>query len=157
MAGKSALKPKEGDSAPDFTAPVRGGESVSLSSLRGRPVVLFFYPRDSTPGCTKEACAFRDLHDRFKRRKAAVLGISVDSVKSHDRFAAKYGFPFPLVSDEDQRIVKAYGVWGEKKFMGRTYEGTRRVTFLIDAKGRIQRIWETVKPETHAEEVLAEL
>jgi peroxiredoxin Q/BCP len=156
MAG-APLKLKEGDPAPDFTAPVGGGGTVTLSALAGKPVVLFFYPKDNTPGCTREACAFRDVHGQFARKGAVVLGVSVDPVKSHDKFDAKYGFPFQLVSDSDKRIVKAYGVWGQKKFMGRTYQGTHRVTFLIDAGGRIARIWETVKPETHAEEVLAAL
>jgi len=157
MAGNSSPKLREGDPAPDFTAPVSGGGTVTLSALRGKPVVLFFYPKDSTPGCTREACAFRDAHAQFEREAAVVLGVSIDSVKSHDKFTAKHELPFALVSDEDKRIVAAYGVWGEKTFMGRKYQGTHRVTFLINPQGVIQRIWTTVKPETHAEEVLAAL
>ncbi|MEW6160680.1 MAG: thioredoxin-dependent thiol peroxidase [Verrucomicrobiota bacterium] len=157
MAKEPALKLKEGDAAPDFTAPTNGGGSVTLSRLKGKPVVLYFYPKDDTPGCTKEACAFRDQFAAFKKKGAVVLGVSTDPAKSHDKFVKKFDLPFTLVADEDRVIVNTYGVWGEKTFMGRTYDGTHRVTFLIGADGRIQKIWPKVKPEEHAAEVLAAL
>ena len=157
MSKAPELKLKEGDQAPDFTAPTNGGGKVSLADFKGRHVVLYFYPRDDTPGCTKEACAFRDHFAAFKKKGAVVLGVSVDSVKSHDKFLDKFKLPFTLVADEDKKIVQAYGVWGEKSFMGRKYQGTHRVTFLIGSDGRIKKIWPQVKPEEHAEEVLAAL
>ncbi len=151
------LKLREGDPAPAFAAVTQGGATVALSDFRGRPVVLYFYPRDDTPGCTREACSFRDAWAEFRKHGAVVLGVSVDLVKAHDRFAAKYRLPFPLLADEDRRIVRAYGVWGPKKFMGRTFDGTHRVTFLIGPDGRIRKIWTGVKPDRHAAEVLAAL
>jgi peroxiredoxin Q/BCP len=157
MANALELKLQEGDKAPDFTAPTSGGGKVVLSDLKGKNVILYFYPKDDTPGCTKEACAFRDEFAAFKRKGALVLGVSVDSVKAHDKFAEKFKLPFTLVSDEDKKIVQAYGVWGEKSFMGRKYLGTHRVTFLIGPDGRIKKIWPQVKPEEHAGEVLAAL
>jgi peroxiredoxin Q/BCP len=157
MAKAVELKLKVGDRAPDFAAPGLGGKQISLSDLKGKPVVLYFYPKDDTPGCTKEACGFRDGFADFKEAGAVVLGVSVDSVKSHAKFAAKFSLPFILLADEDKFIVQAYGVWGQKKFMGRTYMGTHRVTFLIGPDGRIAKIWPAVKPEDHAAEVLAAL
>jgi peroxiredoxin Q/BCP len=157
MANTPELKLHEGDKAPDFTAQANGGGKVSLGDFIGKKVVLFFYPKDDTPGCTKEACAFRDHFAAFQRKGAVVLGVSVDSVKSHDKFVKKFRLPFTLVSDADRKIVEAYGVWGEKRFMGRKYLGTHRVTLLIGPDGRIQRIWSKVKPEEHSEEVLAAL
>ena len=157
MAKVPKLKLKEGDPAPTFTAPTNGGGKVSLADFKGKHVVLYFYPRDDTPGCTKEACAFRDHFADFKKKGAVVLGVSVDPVRSHDQFAEKHRLPFMLLADEDKKIVEAYGVWGEKQFMGRTYLGTNRVTFLIGPDGRIKKIWPQVKPEEHAEEVLAAL
>ena len=154
MAKGPQISLKPGDKAPAFSAPTNGGEKVKLSDFKGRRVVLFFYPKDDTPGCTKEACAFRDNYAAFKKRDIAVLGISVDPVKSHDKFVRKFDLPFPLISDEDKKIVEAYGVWGEKQFMGRTYDGTHRVTFLIGPDGKIAQIWPKVKPAEHAEEVL---
>ena len=151
------LKLKEGGRAPAFAAMVNGGGRVSLSDFKGKHVILYFYPRDDTPGCTKEACAFRDEFAAFKKRGAVVLGVSIDPVKAHDKFAEKYKLPFTLVSDEDKRIVQAYGVWGEKSFLGRKYQGTYRVTFLIGPDGEIKKIWHTVKPADHAREVLAAL
>jgi len=151
------LKLKEGDPAPAFTAPTNGGQTVSLTDFKGRPVILYFYPKDDTPGCTKEACAFRDVFADFTVKGAVVLGVSADPVKSHDKFIKKFKLPFPLLADEDKRIVDAYGVWGEKSFMGRRYQGIHRVTFLIARDGRIQKIWPKVKPEEHATEVLAAL
>ncbi|KAF0178102.1 MAG: AhpC/TSA family protein [Limisphaerales bacterium] len=151
------LKLKEGDVAPAFTVQTNGGQTVSLADFKGRPVILYFYPKDDTPGCTKEACAFRDAFADFTAKGAVVLGVSADSVKSHDKFIKKFKLPFPLLADEDKRVVDAYGVWGEKTFMGRRYQGIHRVTFLIGGAGRIQKIWPKVKPEAHAAEVLAAL
>ena len=143
--------------APDFSVPTNGGGHVNLSDFRGKNVVLYFYPKDDTPGCTKEACAFRDEFAAFREKGAVVLGVSIDSPKAHDEFVEKYKLPFPLLSDADKKIVEAYGVWGEKSFMGRKYMGTYRVTFLIGPDGVIKRIWPEVKPAKHAEEVLAAL
>ena len=151
------LKLKTGDSAPAFTAATSGGGCVSLSDYRGRNVILYFYPKDNTPGCTKEACAFRDHFADFKKAGAVVLGVSPDPVKSHDKFVEAFQLPFPLLSDADKKIVQAYGVWGEKSFMGRKYQGVFRVTFLIGPTGKIKNIWTDVKPETHPAEVLAAL
>ena len=146
-----------GTPAPDFTALTQDGQSVSLQNLRGKPVIIYFYPKDDTPGCTKEACGFRDQYTQLQAKGAVLLGVSADSVKSHAKFARKYELPFPLLADEDHQIVRAYGVWGEKKFMGRTYEGIHRMTFLIGADGLISHVWTKVKPEIHAAEVLAAL
>ena len=157
MAQAPALNLKEGDLAPDFTAAINGGGHVSLADFKGRNVVLYFYPRDDTPGCTKEACAFRDQFATFKAKGAVVLGVSTDPVKAHDKFVKKFQLPFPLLADEEKKIVQAYGVWGEKRFMGRKFLGTHRVTFLIGPDGRIKKIWPQVKPEKHALEVLAAL
>ena len=151
------LKLKEGDAAPAFTALANGGQTVALADFRRRPVILYFYPKDDTPGCTKEACAFRDAFADFTARGAVVLGVSADPVKSHDKFVQKFKLPFLLLADEDKRIVDAYGVWGEKTFMGRRYQGIHRVTFLIGGDGRIRKIWPKVKPDEHAAEVLAAL
>ena len=151
------LKLKEGDPAPDFSATATDGSTVSLSDFKGKNIVLYFYPRDSTPGCTKEACAFRDEFSVFKKREAVVLGVSTDSLKAHQKFSSKYQLPFPLLADEEKRIVEAYGVWGQKSFLGRKYMGTHRVTFLIAPDGRIKKIWPEVKPAEHAKEVLEAL
>src|SRR5258706_14783994 len=155
MAKELELKLKEGDPAPDFSASTNGGGQLLLADFRGRNVILYFYPRDDTPGCTKEACAFRDYFADFKKKGAVVLGVSTDPVKAHDKFVKKFKLPFTLLADEDRRIVEAYGVWGEKTFMGRKYLGTHRVPFLTGPDGRIKKIWPKVKPEAHAEEVLA--
>ncbi|HOX59564.1 MAG TPA: thioredoxin-dependent thiol peroxidase [Candidatus Paceibacterota bacterium] len=151
------LKLKEGDVAPDFTAASNGGGKVSLSGFKGKNVILYFYPRDNTPGCTREACAFRDEFAAFRKKGAVVLGVSTDSAKSHDKFADKYKLPFTLVSDEDKRIALAYGAWGPKSFLGRKYQGMYRVTFLIGPDGRIKKVWPMVKPADHAREILAAL
>jgi peroxiredoxin Q/BCP len=151
------LELKEGDKAPAFAAETSGGGKISLAELKGKDVILYFYPRDDTPGCTKEACAFRDFYADFKKRGAVVLGVSIDTAKSHDKFVKKFKLPFTLLVDDDKSIVTAYGVWGQKVFMGRKYLGTHRVTFLIGPDGRIKKIWPKVKPEEHAEEVLAAL
>jgi peroxiredoxin Q/BCP len=146
--------PKEGTTAPAFKTTDQNGESVSLKDLRGQKVVLYFYPKDDTPGCTKEACSFRDAYSKFKKQKITVLGVSPDKETAHKKFETKYQLPFTLLADTDHSIAEAYGVWGEKKFMGRTYMGVHRTTFLIDEKGKIKKVFEKVKPEDHASEVL---
>jgi len=145
---------KEGTTAPAFKTTDQNGESVSLKELRGRKVVLYFYPKDDTPGCTKEACSFRDAYSKFKKKDITVLGVSPDKEAAHKKFVTKYQLPFTLLADTDHSIAEAYGVWGEKKFMGRTYLGVHRTTFLIDEKGKIRKIFEKVKPQDHASEVL---
>ena len=157
MSKELDLKLKEGDRAPDFAAATNGGGHVSLADFKGKNVILYFYPRDHTPGCTREACAFRDRFAEFEKKGAVVLGVSVDSAKSHDKFVEKYKLPFTLLVDEEKKIVHAYGVWGRKSFLGKTYMGTHRVTFLIGPDGRIKRIWPQVTPDEHAAEVLAAL
>ncbi len=144
-----------GDPAPDFDLATDGGGRLRLSSLRGRPVVLYFYPKDDTPGCTKEACGFRDAFAEFEAAGAAVVGVSRDSVARHDKFKAKYELPFTLISDEDGTVCEAYGTWVEKSMYGRKYMGIDRATFLIDRDGRIARVWRKVKVPGHVEEVLA--
>ena len=145
---------KEGSTAPAFKTKDGNGDTVNLKDLRGQKVVLYFYPKDDTPGCTKEACSFRDAFSKFKKKGIAVLGVSPDSEASHQKFVTKYKLPFTLLADTDRSIAEAYRVWGEKKFMGRTYMGVHRTTFLIDEKGKIKKIFEKVKPEEHASEVL---
>ena len=157
MAKALELKLKVGDQAPAFTVATSGGGKISLADYLGKHVILYFYPKDDTPGCTKEACAFRDGFADFKKRGAVILGVSTDPVKAHDKFVEKFNLPFLLLADEDKKIVEAYGVWGEKTFMGRKYLGTNRVTFLIGPDGKIKNIWPQVKPEEHAAEVLAAL
>jgi len=145
---------QEGRVAPDFKTTNTNGETVRLKDLRGKKVVLYFYPKDDTPGCTKEACSFRDAFADFTKRGIEVLGVSTDSEASHQKFTAKYKLPFTLLVDTDHSIADAYGVYGEKKFMGRTYMGVKRMTFLIDEKGKIKKIFEKVKVDEHAREVL---
>ncbi|HTI70130.1 MAG TPA: thioredoxin-dependent thiol peroxidase [Candidatus Limnocylindria bacterium] len=157
MAKAPELALKVGDPAPAFSTPSTDGTVVTLSGLAGKHVILYFYPKDDTSGCTKEACAFRDAYSQFRAKGAVILGVSTDSVKSHAKFTDKYQLPFPLLADEDKKIVNAYGAWGEKSFMGRKYQGTYRITYHIDPKGKIAHIWPTVKPEAHAAEVLAAL
>lgn len=149
--------PKVGEAAPEFSLPDQDGVMHMLSQYRGKYVLLYFYPKDDTPGCTKEACAIRDADPDFSSLDAVVLGVSADSVKSHKKFAEKYGLMFPLLADEDRTVVNAYGVWGRKKFMGREYDGIMRTSFLIDPNGKIVVVYEQVKPELHAAEVLADL
>ena len=144
-----------GQLAPDFTLPTDTGESLTLSSLRGQWVVLYAYPKDDTSGCTTEACEFRDLFPKFKKGKAVILGISPDSVKSHQKFKAKYELPFTLVADEEKVALQAYDIWKEKSMYGRKYMGVERTTFVIDPDGRIAKVFEKVKPAGHAEEVMA--
>ena len=144
-----------GDKAPAFKTTDQDGDEVALRDFKGKKVVLYFYPKDDTPGCTKEACSFRDGWSKFRRKGVAVLGVSVDDEKSHRKFADKFSLPFALLADTDREIVKAYGVWGEKSMYGRKYMGTHRVTYLVNEKGRIAAVWPKVKPDEHAEEVLA--
>jgi peroxiredoxin Q/BCP len=143
-----------GAEAPDFTMPTDGGGAVTLSKLRGRPVVLYFYPKDDTTGCTAEACGFRDATPDFAGVKAQVIGISKDSVKSHDKFKTKHGLTFTLASDEGGHVCEDYGVWAEKSMYGRKYMGIERTTFLIDKDGRIARVWNKVKVPGHVADVL---
>ncbi|NEU12190.1 peroxiredoxin [Methylobacterium sp. BTF04] len=144
-----------GDQAPDFTLPGAGAETIGLDSLKGRKVVLYFYPKDDTSGCTLEAQGFNAAGEAFAAADALVIGVSPDSVKSHDKFRTKYGLTFPLASDESKAMLEAYGVWVEKSMYGRKYMGVERTTILIDRAGRIARIWPKVKVPGHAEEVLA--
>jgi thioredoxin-dependent peroxiredoxin len=143
--------------APDFTLSDQDGKTHSLSDYRGKWVLLYFYPKDDTPGCTIEACTLRDQFKDFKEIGAEVLGVSTDSVESHRKFATTYELPFTLLADPNKEVVGRYGVFGEKKFMGRTYMGTHRSSFLIDPAGTIAKVYEKVKPELHATEVMADL
>jgi peroxiredoxin Q/BCP len=148
---------KAGDKAPDFTLLADGGRKIALKALKGKAVVLYFYPKDDTSGCTAEACAFRDAFPDFSRVKAEVVGISRDSVASHDKFKKKYKLPFALATDEDGKVCEAYGVWVEKSMYGRKYMGIERSTFLIDKVGVVRHIWRKVKVPGHAAEVLEAL
>lgn len=148
---------REGDVAPDFTLRSDTGDEVALSTLRGRPVVLYFYPRDDTPGCTTQACGIRDVYGEFERAGAVVFGVSPDDERSHAKFRQKYGLPFTLLADPDHTVAEKYGVWGEKTYMGRKYLGVSRSTFLIDEAGVIKKVFPKVKPATHAEDLLAAL
>jgi thioredoxin-dependent peroxiredoxin len=151
------LPVEEGRPAPDFTLTNDGGDEASLSSFRGKPVVLYFYPKDDTPGCTAQACGIRDAWGEFEERGAVVLGVSPDSPKSHVKFKEKYGLPFTLVADEDHAVAEAYGTWVEKTMAGRKYMGVERSTFVIDAEGNVAKVLRRVKPDTHADDVLAAL
>ncbi|MGZ4391705.1 MAG: thioredoxin-dependent thiol peroxidase [Gaiellaceae bacterium] len=148
---------EEGTQAPDFALTSDSGETVMLSDLRGRQVVLYFYPKDDTPGCTTQACGIRDVYGEFERAGAVVLGVSPDSATSHVKFREKYELPFTLLADPDHAVADQYGVWGEKKYMGRTYEGVHRSTFVIGQDGTVKRVLHDVKPATHADDVLAAL
>ena len=143
-----------GDKAPSFTLPRDGGGEISLKDFRGKPVVLYFYPKDNTSGCTAEACAFRDALPDFSKVKAEIIGVSKDPVKKHDKFKDKYELTFPLASDEDGKTCEAYGTWVEKSMYGRKYMGIERSTFLIDGNGVVRNVWRKVKVPGHAEEVL---
>lgn len=143
-----------GAKAPDFRVKDQNGQEVTLESLRGRRVVLYFYPKDDTPGCTKEACAIRDNFPEFGKLNAEVYGVSVDDEDSHKKFIAKYELPFRLLADTDKQIVQAYGAWGEKSMYGKTYMGVSRITYVIDEQGFIAAVYPKVKPETHADELL---
>jgi thioredoxin-dependent peroxiredoxin len=152
---KKGGAPAVGDRAPDFTLPTDGGGTIKLSDLKGKTVVLYFYPKDDTPGCTKEACGFSDSLPNFAKLKAEIIGVSRDSAASHDRFKKKYGLKFRLGSDADGKVSDAYGTWVEKSMYGRTYMGMERATYLIDAKGVIRQVWRKVKVPGHVEEVMA--
>jgi len=143
--------------APDFTLADQNGVAHTLSALRGKWVLVYFYPKDDTPGCTKQACAIRDSYPAFKKLGIVVFGVSVDSEASHQKFAEKYDLPFTLLADPKKEVVKRYGVFGKKKFMGKEYMGVSRTSFLVAPDGKIAKIYENVKPETHAEEVLIDL
>ena len=148
---------RTGDKAPDFTATADGGETVKLKDLRGKKVVLYFYPKDNTPGCTQEACDFRDSIARFRRKGVVVLGVSPDSVRSHEKFKTKFDLPFALLADEDREIAEAYGVWREKSMYGRKYMGIVRSTFVINEKGKIAEVHEKVKVKGHVDQLLGTL
>jgi thioredoxin-dependent peroxiredoxin len=148
---------QEGTPAPDFELATDTGETVKLSDLRGKQVVLYFYPKDDTPGCTTQACGIRDTYGEFESAGAVVLGISPDDVGSHEKFKQKYSLPFTLLADDGHKVAEEYGVWGEKKYMGRTYMGVDRSTFVIDEDGNLKKIMHKVKPDTHADDVLAVL
>lgn len=143
-----------GKKAPDFTLPDQTGKKHRLSDYRGKPVVLYFYPKDDTPGCTKEACSFRDSFAEYKKAGIVVLGVSVDDEKSHEKFIKKYELPFTLLADKDKKVVEKYGVWVEKSMYGRKYRGTARKTFLLDERGTVIHVFDKVKPENHAQDVL---
>lgn len=147
---------KPGDSAPDFTLPSDGGGEVSLSALRGKKVILYFYPKDLTPGCTTESCDFRDALPDFEGTDATVIGLSRDSAARHDKFKAKYDLNFPLAADEEGTVCEAYGVWVEKSMYGRKYMGIERSTFLVDGDGVVRQVWRKVKVKGHAQDVLQE-
>jgi peroxiredoxin Q/BCP len=148
---------QSGIPAPDFSLPDETGAMRSLSEFRGKPVVLYFYPKDDTPGCTVEACNFRDDYSQYENADVVILGISPDNAKKHTKFKSKYDLPFTLLADEDHRVCLLYEVWGPKKFMGREYDGVYRTTFLIDKEGKIARVFENVKPADHSQEILAVL
>jgi peroxiredoxin Q/BCP len=143
-----------GAKAPDFTLPTGEGKKISLKDLRGKTVILYFYPKDDTPGCTKEACSFRDNFSAITRKGAVVLGVSTDSPESHGKFAGKYSLPFTLLSDEKKEVVRKYGVWKQKNMYGRKYMGTERTTFIIDGEGIITHVFPKVKVEGHTDEIL---
>ncbi|HLV15507.1 MAG TPA: thioredoxin-dependent thiol peroxidase [Xanthomarina sp.] len=145
---------KPGDKAPDFTANDQDGNSISLSDFKGKKLVLFFYPKASTPGCTAEACNLSDNYSRFQKAGYEILGVSADSAKRQSNFRNKYKFPYPLLADEDKSVIEAYGVWGPKKFMGREYEGIHRTTFVIDEEGTIEEVISKVKTKEHTDQIL---
>jgi peroxiredoxin Q/BCP len=147
----------EGEPAPDFTATTDAGEQVSLSDFRGKPVVLYFYPKDDTPGCTTQACGIRDAYGEFERAGAVVLGVSPDSEKKHVKFKEKYDLPFTLLADPEHEVAGRYGTWGEKRYRGKTYWGVQRATFLIAPDGTVAKVWPEVNPDSHADDVLAAL
>jgi len=159
QAGENAnnMKLKIGDKAPDFKLKNQNGKTVSLLNYKGRWVLLYFYPKDFTGGCTKEACTLRDNFSDFKNLKVKVVGVSVDSTESHKKFKKEYNLPFDLLSDEEKEAVKLYNAWGKKNFMGREYYGTLRISFLIDPKGIIKNVYKSVKPAFHSKEVLRDL
>ena len=144
----------KGDMAPDFTLPADDGTNVKLSSLRGKKVVLYFYPKDDTPGCTTQACGLKEEMPRIEEENTVVLGVSPDSVESHKKFKKKFGLNFPLLADTEKKVAEAYGVWKQKSMYGKSFLGIERSTFIIDEEGRIQEAWRKVKPADHAQKVL---
>jgi thioredoxin-dependent peroxiredoxin len=146
-----------GTQAPEFTTTDQDGKAHTLSDFKGKKVILYFYPKDNTSGCTKEACAFRNNFAKFRQLNVEILGVSIDSEKSHKSFVQKYDLPFTLLADTDKRLVEAYGAWGEKSMYGKKYMGTNRVTYLIDEEGKIRAVFPKVKPDAHADEILAML
>jgi peroxiredoxin Q/BCP len=148
---------KAGVKAPNFSAPDQTGKVISLGDLKGKTVILYFYPKDDTPGCTTEACSFRDEFAAFKKKGAVVLGVSPDSAKTHAKFVDKFSLPFTLLSDEDKKIANAYGVWVEKSMYGKKYMGVERSTFVIDGAGKLKAVYRKVKPAEHVAELLADL
>jgi len=148
---------EEGAPAPDFELQSDEGETVTLSAMRGKPVVLYFYPKDDTPGCTTEACEFRDAYDRFREQGVEILGVSPDTEASHQKFKSKYELPFTLLADPDHHAAEAYGVWKEKKNYGKTYMGVERSTFVIDADGKVAKAMRGIRPAGHAAQVLETL
>ncbi|WP_282018648.1 thioredoxin-dependent thiol peroxidase [Salegentibacter mishustinae] len=145
-----------GDKAPDFSVEDQDGNTVKLSDFKGKKLVLFFYPKASTPGCTAEACNLRDNWERFQEKGYAILGVSADTQKKQSNFKNKYEFPFPLLADEDKEVIQAYGVWGPKKFMGKEYDGIHRTTFIIDEEGKIEEVIKKVKTKEHTDQILSE-
>lgn len=145
---------KSGDKAPDFHSQDQEGNPVNLSDFKGKKVVLFFYPKASTPGCTTQACNLRDNWEVFKNKGYEILGVSADSKKRQQKFRENYGLPFPLLADEEKEVINAYGVWGSKKFMGKVYDGIHRTTFIIDEEGKIEEVIEKVKAKEHASQIL---
>ena len=148
---------KIGDKAPDFKLKDETGREISLSSLRGKRVVIYFYPKDDTPGCTKEACSIRDVYDDILEAGAVVIGISKDNARSHERFKRKYNLPFYLLSDPENKVIEQYGAWQEKKMFGKTYMGIARITYIFDEEGIVKKVYSKVKPETHGGELLTDL
>lgn len=148
---------QENQPAPDFNLPDEKGVIHKLSDYRGQSIILYFYPKDYTPGCTTEACSLRDNYSAFQKAGVVILGVSADSVKSHLKFKEKYHLPFPLLADEDHKVCEAYGVWGKKKMMGKEYEGIFRTTFIISEDGTIKKVFENVKPAEHSQELLKEI
>ncbi|MEX2030241.1 MAG: thioredoxin-dependent thiol peroxidase [Anaerolineales bacterium] len=149
--------PRPGSRAPDFEMLDHEGKPVRLSQFLGKTVVLYFYPKDDTPGCTREACSFRDDTARYRKEGAVILGVSPDPPQSHSRFREKFHLTFPLLADEDHKVSRAYGVWGKKKFIGREYMGLKRTTFIVDPQGKVRRVFEGVRTEGHSQEVLNSL
>jgi len=156
LVGPHPVKLKEGDKAPDFTGIDQDGKTISLKDYKGKKVVLYFYPKDDTPGCTAESCNLRDNYSVLKKKGYEVLGVSADSVKSHKKFEQKFKLPFPLLADTDRKIIDAYSVWGKKKFWGKEFMGIVRTTFLIDEKGKIEKVIKEVDTAGHTEQVLEE-
>ena len=148
---------EEGAMAPEIKGKDQDGNSISLSDYKGKKVILYFYPKDNTPGCTAEACNLRDNYDALLQKGFAIIGVSADSAKSHQNFRQKHDLPFPLLVDEDKEVIKAYGAWGEKKMYGKTYEGILRTTYVIDEEGKIEKVFPKVKTKDHTKQILDEL